>query len=50
MEDHEAQVDANLVYSVGLTSAEAQILLEQYGRNELPEKHKPKVNCTIPME
>jgi hypothetical protein len=31
------------VPSKGLTSVEAQSLLEKFGRNELPEKKKPKV-------
>ena len=32
----------NFVYSHGLTSAEAEGLLEEFGRNELPEKVVPK--------
>jgi hypothetical protein len=30
--------------STGLTSAEAEVLLVQYGRNELEDKKVPKVN------
>jgi len=41
-EEHEVQVDPAINFSVGISSTEAHILLEQYGRNELPEKHKPK--------
>lgn len=31
------------IASVGITSAQAEILLKQYGRNELEDKQKPKV-------
>ena len=41
-EDEEAEVKA-FTASQGLTSFEAAKLLEEYGRNELPEKNKPKV-------
>jgi len=35
------------VASVGITSAQAEILLKQYGRNELEDKQKPKVKNTV---
>lgn len=33
----------DFVASVGITSAQAEVLLKQYGRNELEDKQKPKV-------
>jgi hypothetical protein len=32
----------SFVYSFGLSTHEAEVRLEKYGRNELPEKHIPK--------
>ena len=38
----EKEEDDMFVYSKGLTSQEAAILLKKYGRNELPDKTIPK--------
>ena len=37
-----AERAASFVFSHGLTTAQAELLLEQFGRNELPEKTIPK--------
>jgi hypothetical protein len=34
----------DFISSVGLTTSEAEVLLEKWGRNELPEQSTPKVN------
>jgi H+-transporting ATPase len=41
-EDHDSKSDAPFVYSHGLTSKEAERLLDIHGKNELPEKIVPK--------
>jgi hypothetical protein len=38
-----AEKTKEFVPSKGLTSSQAKIFLDRYGRNELPEKKKPKV-------
>ena len=40
-EDDEHDHAGDFKYSHGLTSAQAKVLLEKHGRNELPEKHIP---------
>lgn len=42
-EEEGEEAPKSFVPSKGLTTAEAQALLAQWGRNELEEKHKPKV-------
>ena len=41
-EDNEPEAEGEFKYSHGLTSQEGKALLEQHGRNELPEKKIPK--------
>jgi hypothetical protein len=42
----EASGEPEFVVSTGLTSQEAAVLLQKWGRNELPEKITPKVRIS----
>lgn len=41
--DHDEHATKSFIASTGLSSDEASLRLKIYGRNELQDKHKPKV-------
>jgi hypothetical protein len=43
-DEHSKKIE--FIESVGLSSQEAEELLQKYGRNELEDKKKPKVCCS----
>ncbi len=45
-DEEEGEKPKEFIPSKGLSSEEAKVLLEKWGRNELTDKKKPKVSCS----